>query len=438
MSIRTNVLKNRKSQIAFAALILSVFGICSAVRGESLEQAWDIAIHESREQEAKQHITAAAQSGVSAAHGARLPQVTNATAYTALSEQPALKTSVPILGTLQVPILDQQFLASTTQAIVPLYTGGKITSLIDQANARVQASESGQRASLQDLKLNVAENYLLVLRVQGIVEVLTDAQTAINSHLRSVTAMYEQGVVTKNVLLAAQVAKSDIDQKLLQAQNTLDVAKAAYNRYLWRPLGTEVSLDLVQIPAVAGDLVQLTDTAFQNRAELQQLAAESQAAYAKARECMSERLPCVAVAGGYTYIQDESLDNENYWSATVGMVWTPIDGGVSRSKQRALEHQAAAINKMRDEARTGIELQVRKCWLEERDSRQRVLVTRKAIESSEENLRMVRDQFEQQLVTHTEVLDAVTLYSQARTNYCNAAYDAILATYRLKRACGML
>jgi outer membrane protein TolC len=53
-------------------------------------------------------------------------------------------------------------------------------------------------------------------------------------------------------------------------------------------------------------------------------------------------------------------------------------------------------------------------------------------------LRVVTRQFQEGLVNHTEVLDAQTLQTAAATNLCNATYDAILATYRLKRVIGLL
>ncbi|MDO4576104.1 MAG: TolC family protein [Planctomycetia bacterium] len=427
------------------------YAAASTVFAENIDQAWEIALRESRKLQAEASMTAAAVSTTSAAQAARLPKVTNATAYTALSDRPDFKATTPDMNlsvfgtqvtipsmTFATPLMEKDFLVSTTQASVPLYTGGKISSLVEQADAAARAASAGQITGVQDLKIGVAENYLLVLRIQGLVEVLLDTQKAIEAHEKMAQDMFKQGLVTKNVLLSAQVAKSDIDQKVIQAKNTLQVAESAYNRFLWRPLTTPVQLELVQIPSTSGDLGLLTEAALANRSELRQLAAQSQAVWAKSREHRSERLPMVGLTGGYTYVQNEYITENDYWSATVGMVWSPIDGGVSRSKQRAAEHKATAITKMLDEARSGVELQVRKCWLEEQDSRERVAVAKKAIERSEENLRMVNHQFQSGLVTHTEVLDAVALYTQARMNYCNAAYDAILATYRLRRATGSL
>ncbi|MDO4551309.1 MAG: TolC family protein [Planctomycetia bacterium] len=413
--------------------------------GETLNDAWEIAIQASRQLEARRAGTAAAEAGLDAASAARMPKITNTTAYTALSDRPEYVVDFPGISQVGIPgmsfntpLLDKDFVVSTTQVIVPLYMGGKISSLMEQAQARIRAAESGEITELQELKINVAENYFLVLRLQGLIEVLQDSETAISAHEKNVTKMLESGLVTRNAYLAAQVAHADVQQKLIQAQNMLHVAEAAYNRYLWRPLDTPVKLQAENIPTAADSLENCVLQALSSRSELRQLTAESQAVFAQAKEHRAARFPHVAAMAGYTYIQNESLTENNYFNGTVGMVWTPFDGGVSRSRQRSSEMQATAILKMREELKSAIQLEVRKNWLEEKDSRQRVEVAQKAIEQAEENLRVVDRQFREGLVTHTEVLDAVALYTQARTNYCNAAYDAILATYRLRRAAGQL
>lgn len=428
--------------------------------GENLEQAWDIAIRENNELKAKQHAVAAASAGVEAAHGARLPQVTNATAYVVLSDQPTFKVDMsglssavgglaslnPALGpalasfptSISTPIANQNTLFSTTQAILPMYTGGRITSIIDQAEARAEAARQGERTDLLDLKLDVAENYVLVLRMNRLVQVIADTQREMEVHVRNVADLMKQGVVTENVFLAAQVSKAEVDQQMLQVKQGFDLSKAAYNRYLARPLESPVNLESLAIPAPSGELENLTQTALAYRSELNQLAAESNVSSAKSREYRSETLPNVAVAGGYTYLENDYLEENNYASASVCMVWTPLDGGVSRAKQKAANHQTAAINRMRDEARTGIELQVRQCWLNETETRSRLAVAQTSVTQATKNLEIVRNQFNQGVAPHTDYLQAVSLKTQADVNLCNALCDAIIASYRLRRATGTL
>lgn len=421
----------------FLLLIFACFSPTFA--GETLEDAWNIAIHESRQLKSQRAGTAAAEADLDTAFATKMPKVKNTTLYTAITPTPEISLEFPgTAASIETPIIGNHLLVSSTLVTVPLYMGGKTQSLMDQAQARVRASESGEITSLQDLKMNVADNYFLVLRLQGMIEVMEDSEKALASHEKNVEKMLKTGVATRNAYLSAQVAHADAQQKTMQARNTLLIAESAYNRYLWRPLDTPVELEQRNIPPSAGNLEGYILTAISQRSELRRLSAESRAMQAQAKEYRSDRLPHLTATGGYTHLQTERLAENNFWSGSVGMTWTPFDGGASRSRQRSAEMRAVAIMNTREDMKSAIELEVRRNWLEEQDSRRRVVVAQKAIEQAEENLRVVDKRFRQGLSTHTEVLDAVTLYTQARTNYCNAAYDAILATYRLRRATGGL
>jgi len=69
-------------------------------------------------------------------------------------------------------------------------------------------------------------------------------------------------------------------------------------------------------------------------------------------------------------------------------------------------------------------------------ARKDIPTTKKAVEQAEENLRVSEERYKVQATTSTEVLDAQTLLTQARSNYYDALYDHNLAKVRLKRAIG--
>ncbi|MDO4425553.1 MAG: TolC family protein [Planctomycetia bacterium] len=466
MIYRKRNLKNQifqtSSKLFFPLIVFWMIGAgavwCFA---ETLDEAWEIAIRENNQLKARQAAAAAASAGMEAAQAARMPRITNATAYTMLSEAPryemdlsGLKSSLsglaqadPALGgalmgaipsSVSSPLSNESFAVSTTQAILPIFTGGKITSLIEQAEARAEAARQNTKIDILDLKMGVAENYLLVLRMNRITQILKSTQEELRIHVQNTEQMVQKGIITENIYLAAQVSKAEIDQQILQAQQGFDLAKSAYNRFLARPLHAPVALESLKIPPLSGPIEIQTQLALENRPELKALAAQAAEACAKSREYRSERLPNMAVAGGYTYFENDNLSTNDVASASVCMVWTPIDGGVSRAKQKAANHQTTALNRMRDEARSGIELQVRQTWLNEREARNRLEVARKSVEQATRNLEIVRNQFNEGVSPHTDYLQAVSLKTRADVNFCNALCDAIIASFRLKRATGTI
>jgi len=453
----TNVVQAPPEQLKEAAATLQG----SNKKLETLEAATQIALEQSRTQRALALTKGAARSTTDAARSLANPKISNATSYTVLANRPTLETNVSLAGAFSgaestVPglsealagfpmqfqteslLADKEFVTSVTALTIPVYLGGRVRALTRAAEATTAAIEAGEDVGEQTVKAQVSEAYFLVLRTRKLHEVALEAIQTTQAHLDDAERMLNVGIVTRNVVLAAQVANAEAKQLELRVANAQNLAEAAYNRILWRTLDSKVEIADVELGAPVGELDALTSQAVRSRAELRALQNESRAMQEQENVARADVLPQVAVVGAYVYHQNEALKDNSNGTAAVGMVWTPFDGGTSRARQDAARQSAMAITRAREEAESGIRLQVRQAWLAEQEARERVEVARVAVEQAEENFRVVTRGFQEGLVNHTEALDASTMRTTAKSNFANAQYDAILASQRLKRAVGIL
>ena len=401
---------------------------------ESLQQAWDTALSVDRGLKASRESSAAAASLLEAAKSARLPNVALEAGYTALGETPAAK--VDFFG--QMPLAQKGSAAYRAMATLPLYTGGRIERGIDAATAGMEAARLGESADAQNLKLRVADAYVSVLRAGRMLKVTESHVTSLQAHARDVGNLHEQGMVAKSDLLSVRVALADANQRKLQVANGLDLARAAYNRLLGRPLDQPVSLDDLAPEATQAQFPVLTERALAQRSELAALARQIEALRHQAAAVRGETAPQVALSGGYGYQENRYQVHPGQWMVTLGAKWNLFDGGVAGHRASAVERQVAALTEQRDELASIIALQVRQTWLDVQETRKRLIVTQSAIAQAEENLLVARDRYANGLATHTEVLDAETLRTGSESNHANALSDAALAGLRLKRATGEL
>ena len=404
---------------------------------ETLQQAWDIALEVDHGLKAARENTAAAAQQLEAAKSARLPGVSLEAGYTALDNAPASKVNFGPTPT-EFPVGEKNSLSYKATATLPLYTSGRIRHGIDAADAALHASRTQESGKALDLKLEVAETFVGVLRAARGLVVANSHVSSLEAHERDVKNMYDQGMVSRNDLLAAQVALADARQGAIKAKNALDLARSAYNRLLGRPLYQEVALDDLR-PEPFNEAVEvLTERALRQRHELLALQDQIRALRQQAAAVRAETGPQIALSGGYGYQENQYQVHEGQWSVNLGVQWQLFDGGVVRHKASATERQAAALQEQYDELKTQLALQVRQYWLDVQETRKRIQVTKKAIAQAEENLKVNRDRYENGLSTNTEVLDAEALRTRSQNNHANAIYDAVLATLRLKRAVGEL
>ena len=307
----------------------------------------------------------------------------------------------------------------------------------------VQLNQRGNFAVvMQNVKLGVAEHYVNVLRASRAVNVAESYAVSLRSHTENTRSRYELGDVPKNDYLAASVTLADAEQQLLQAKNNLDYAMAAYNRMLGRPLATTVSLDPVlnfdSLVPPGATLSQLIEIAARDRHELTALDAKQDALRREADRVLAAKKPQLSLTGGYRYLENQFLSDDQFMMAGVSVTWNLFDGGQLRKRSAAIERRAAAIGYDRADLESMIGLQVRRTWNDGIDAKNRLGVAESAVSQATENLRVVRNRYDAGASTNVEVLDAEALRERSLSNRDTARFEVELARLRLARATGSL
>src|SRR5690606_4058964 len=313
---------------------------------------------------------------------------------------------------------------------------------IESARASLAAEQHTAAALSQQVKLGVAERYIGVLRAASAAAVAEGNVASLAAHLREVEDMYRSGSVPRNDFLAASVSLADAEQRRLQAQNALDVARAAYNRALGRPLAEPFELD-ADLPRVdpridAETLDALTMLALAERSEPRRLGSAADALAAEAASAGAAARAPLALIAGYARLDHELLSRDGCWAVGVGTQWPAFDGRRPRDRPSAPSLESRALERQRRDVESLIALDVRQAWLTRNETERRIAVTERALEQAEENLRVARDRYRNGEGTNSEVLDAEMLRTMSLDNFDAARYDAALARYRLAHAVGLL
>lgn len=403
------------------------------VAAETLQQAWDIALKEDHSLKAVHETTRSNELQLQAAKAARFPSVSLGAGYTVLDDIPGAEVNFSGLST-QFPLAERESLSYSATSQLPIYTSGKISQSIKAASASLEASQRFELGKSLDLKLSVAEAYVAVLRSVKSLQLVNSHVESLASHLDDAKNLHQQGMVSKNDWLAAQVALADARQGSIQMANRVDLNKSVYNRLLGRELQQEVTLEEIETFEFNESLELLTNRAINKRYELLVLREQINALTHQAAAIRAESGPHLALTGGYTFQENQYQIHEGQWGVNLGMQWKIFDAGLIRDKASSTEHRAAALERQYDDLLTNIQLQVRQYWLDTKETVKRIKVSQISIAQAEENLAVNRDRYENGLSTNTDVLSAVTLQTRSQNNHANAVYDAVLASLRLKRA----
>ena len=312
------------------------------VSAETLEQAWTDALAVDHGLQAIRENTLASGHQLQAAKAARLPNISIASGYLLLEKDPFAVASIGG-NTLNVQMGERESLSYQAMSHVPIYTSGQISGQINAATAGLEASQFFEAGKALDLKLTVAEAYVAVLRSSKALQVVNSHVASLQSHTDDVVNFYDQGMVSHNDLLAAQVALADAVQLSIRVANGVDIATAAYNRLLGRSLKKNIALDELK-PVFSNDsLDELTQQAIGGRYELQVLKQQSTALKHQASAIRGKSGPQVALSGGYVYHENNYQSPEGQWMVNVGMQWNIFDAGLISNQAKASERQARSL-----------------------------------------------------------------------------------------------
>ncbi len=437
-------MNTRRTAWRLVAAALSVSAIVAplTVSAESLEDAWELALARDNALAAATSDTESAKAAERAARGARWPSIDATGGYTRLNASPTLDVATPGFAFRSGPIFKgDEFVSGGVQVRLPLYAGGQISAGVDAAHQSAMGASENQQATLAEVKLDVAESYVAVLRSARGLDAAISTVDSLMAHTADVNHMVERELVPKSDLLAARVALADAEQGKVRAANTLEIARAAYNRRLGEPLDrtpqlgdtipTDPSISAIPIDA-------LIKRALESRSELSAMKAQASALESQSRAEFGKTLPQLALTGGYTHFDNAILDRQNVSMVGVGVTWNLFDGGQARNRSTALKNASRSARSRLEDLRTKIELQVREAWLGVQEAQARVKTSAEAVAQADENLRSSRELYSADLATNTQVLDAVTLRIRAMNNRDNAILDESLSLLRLQYAIGGL
>jgi outer membrane protein len=328
----------------------------------------------------------------------------------------------------------------------PAYTGGRLKGQKQAAGFQAGAARQDRRSAEADLVLETLAAYWLWSKAFYSVGSLTSAVARMEAHAVDMANLHQAGLATDNDALATDVLLDQTRLRLAEAERRVDVARARLAYLSGQPLPASgapvkaaVPLDGVMPPETI-----LLETAQTNRAERMARALETQAAEAQVRTARADYYPQVALVARYEQMRPNLLElpPQERWQddASVGVAvsWNLFDWGLRRAKVAEASARSAQARLREEQLAEGITLEVRESWINFRDTRERVVVAERVVQSARRNLTAATDLWQNGLARHSDVLDAHAQLTSAEYEVIAAQADLAVARSALDHAVGRL
>ena len=370
------------------------------------------------------------------------PKAIASYSYTNLKEQPYAIFGT-ILGPTEIPMSSRDIFHWDVSVVQPIFTGFALSTRHQMARLGVDIREMEKRQVTLDIIREVKIAYLNILLAKKIFAVAEDAVKQLELHVKDAEKFYQEGVIPYNDLLKSKVVLADAMQNRVRAESSIEMAVASLNTLLRIGINRETEIaDILKVVPLPYNFANLIDEAVHKRPELEALQLALKSASQAIRLVRSSYYPEVALVGNYNQTGDNPAASNNDYtnsynaSVTAQAKWTFFEGGKTRADTNKYIHEKKSLEERQRAVEDGIRLEVKNAFLNLQVSRKNIKTAEESLAQARENFRITNLQYQQQMTTSTEVLDARTYLTQAETNYYSALYGYMISEAKLMRAVG--
>lgn len=309
------------------------------------------------------------------------------------------------------------------------------------ASAARQVQAASYDAAERQLASEIRSGYVNHLKAMRLHELRTATRVLLEEQVRVMSRLVEAGRATPDALSRARAELSEAQQRESEAVQLADASRQSFNLIVGRPITDAV--DIMSAEALALDALPTLDDALRSalggREELRALDAGRRAAEAQASVARGSYLPNLAVAVDYGVQGNEYRFRPDADFTLVSLVasWNVFNGGRDAARVQQAQLDAQRIALQGEDARRGVELQVRLAW-------QAAAVAKQAIETAaaqelaaERTYQLVSRRYEEGLASSLELSEARVQRTAAQLNAVFTTYDYYLRRIELDRAAAL-
>lgn len=326
----------------------------------------------------------------------------------------------------------------------PLYKGGKIAHFIRKATLEKQIARLSTSNDIADVKLFLLQQYIDLFTFYKQQEVLARNIEEAKVRLKDIRKMRKEGVLTRN---------DEIRSELELTNDELVYREAKDNTYIISQqldiiLGLEETLlllpdtTLLYTPVKLQSCDDYIEQAYQSYPEIKLARYHTQLAITDKRLTKADYLPTLSIHAGNTLSRPLSTTMEdmfsNNWNVALSLSYNLSSLYHNRHKMREAQQYINLQKNAEEQMMQNIRIQVRSAYIRHNEALDRVNALLLSVKQAEENYRIVRNRYMNQLSILTDLLDASNIRLQEELQLTTARANVIYTYYELLHICGNL
>ena len=339
----------------------------------------------------------------------------------------------------------------SVDVVWPLYTFGKLGSLVDAATSGVDAAAQGVASAREKVILDTRRAYYGVILAREVIAVIEDGRDKLRDARARVKELLDKDdpQATEKDLFKLDYYSAEIESRVQEARKGLAVAEGALRVMIGAAPDDEVkvkALDLEKDLNDPGDLAGHLEESAKARPDLKALAHAVEARTRLADAAGRAYWPDLFIGGGFRFSTSNlKYDQSNPWirddlntmGGAVGLgLRLQLDVGIKLAQEEQARAELSKLRFQESLARRGVALQVKKAHADYVQARAGWLVFRDGAKAAKKWLTASMMNYSIGVGDTKDLLDALVAHAQGQIMRLKSAFDARGAWAELQQAVG--
>lgn len=307
--------------------------------------------------------------------------------------------------------------------ILPLYTGGQLTSAARAAKRSLEIAEAAAVQAKQQLTYDVKVAFYNVWLAQESVKVAQSSYSNMQHHVEKVDRQFKTGSVSKYDLLQAEVQREGLKPSVIKAENAVKLAKQNLSTIIGYDIKTDYSVsydskNIVFDERTTADFDNLLPIAMENRYEVKQLSLQKELAEINKKLEIAGFKPTVSLDANYTAKGSDYSPSE--WNNDDFSLRLVVSGSFKASTGYAVSSADKSVELIEIQQQSlsdSISLELQQSLQTLIESIETVKANEANIALATESLRMVNIRYDSGMSTTMDVMDSQLALDTALNGY---------------------
>ncbi|MBD5325924.1 MAG: TolC family protein [Bacteroides sp.] len=420
----------------FAAALSSVGACAQGHRVVTLSEIFNVA--EARSAQLRPAMTEQeeARREISVAKAGRLPDIDASLSVSYIGDGFTTKRNFSDYQKAPIPHFGNGFAVNISQ---PLYTGGAISGAIELAELKSTAARYAADFRRDNLRFQLTGYYLDIYKYTNLRRVVGANITAANKVLAEMKARFDQGTALRNDITRYELLVSNLELRMVQISNTLEILNTNLVTISGLPEGTVVVPDsTILSDALPKDGIERWQAEALRNSPGISLAQTSVNICRKAEKIVrSERLPKIGLQAGWSIdgpilVEVPPINrNLSYWFAGIGVSYNLSS---LYKSNKSIAKSRLATQKAKDDldvATENLTLAINNDYIRYLEAYEELKTQQKSVELADRNYSNTSTRYAVDMALITDLLDAANSKLDAEQQLVNARINILYYYYKL-------